>query len=69
MRDDKILARKHGIPKWLCRYAKRYGPFKSATIEGIAQTHRKYPVGMLDHGGDRGRALRNAVLAAQRGEA
>lgn len=63
---SNFLARRHGIPKWLRQYATRYGPFKQASVEGIIQTHRKNRVPMLDHGRDRGIALRNAVAAAQR---
>lgn len=45
MRTDKELARKHGISSAERRYAARYGD----GVEALLQTHKKNPVGMLDH--------------------
>ena len=52
MRQDKALAQEHGVPKAFRQYAGRYGD----GIEGLLQDQKKYPVGRLDHGGDKRRA-------------
>jgi hypothetical protein len=49
MRPDKEIARKHGIPPAIRRYAKRYG----IEVDELLTTHKQFPAPMLDHWRDR----------------
>lgn len=56
---------KYGIPKFMRRYAKRYGD----GVDALASMHLKFPTEKLDHWADRKCAAAKLVAVPRLGEA
>ena len=48
---------KHGVPRWLRRYAERYG----RGVDALVAMHKKFPVPMLNHWRDKTEAFHRFV--------